>query len=257
VGEIMQNFEIVAHRGVPTEAPENTIEAFQHAIELGADAIEFDVRLTVDRKPIVYHYFYLDAITDASGPIFEFTYDQIQNVKFHGEHLKKTNEYNIPHLEMVLETIGGKIGLEIEIKGPEPESAEIIGEILCKYEHLYNMVEVTSYEPLLLRKVQQCCPGIKTDLLFSRSEEWMKPDVIAYLAIHRARIARVKTIHLHPTQLLPEIVSAIKKEGIQIHAWDVNDKKALERVVEFDINRICTDNFIQAHEFRQKRFKTI
>ena len=47
----MPYFEVVAHRGVPTEAPENTIPSFQRAIDLGADAIEFDVRLTHDLVP--------------------------------------------------------------------------------------------------------------------------------------------------------------------------------------------------------------
>jgi len=251
----MKYFEIVAHRGVPTKAPENTLEAFQHAIKLGADAVEFDVRLTADQIPIIYHYFYLDEITDASGPVFDFTYDQLQNVRFISKQENTTYNYKIPNLEMVLERIGGKIGLEIEIKGPEPESAEIIGEILSNYKHLYNTLEVTSYEPLLLRIVQKCCPGIKTDLLFHCSENWMKSDVIAYLAIHRARIARARAIHLHPTQLLPEIVSAIRKKGIQIHAWDVNDKKTLEKVVELDLNKICTDNFTLALDFRRRLFK--
>ena len=67
----MKNFEIVAHRGIPTEAPENTIASFQRALELGADAIELDVRLTADKIPVVYHYFYLQENTSASGPIFD------------------------------------------------------------------------------------------------------------------------------------------------------------------------------------------
>ncbi len=156
---------------------------------------------------------------------------------------------------MVLESIGGKIGLEIEIKGPEPESAEIIGKILSNYKHLYNTLEVTSYEPVLLRRIQKCCPGIKTDLLFHRSEYWMRSDVIAYLAIHRARIARARAIHLHPTQLVPEVVTTIRKKGIQIHAWDVNDKKSLERVVDLDVNKICTDNFKLTFDYRTRFFK--
>lgn len=255
IGIEMKYFEIVAHRGVPTNAPENTIEAFQHAIKLHADAVEFDVRLTADQIPIIYHYFYLDEITDAFGPVFDFTYDQLQNVRFISKQENTTYDYIIPNLELVLESIGGKIGLEIEIKGPELESAEIIGKILRNYKHLYNMLEVTSYEPLLLRRVQKCCPGIKTDLLFHRSEYWMRSDVIAYLAIHRARIARARAIHLHPTQLLPEVVSVIRKKDIQIHAWDVNDKNSLERVVELEVNKICTDDFTLALDFRRRLFK--
>ena len=51
----MNRFEIVAHRGIPTEAPENTLASFQRAIELGADAVELDVRLTSDKVPVVFH----------------------------------------------------------------------------------------------------------------------------------------------------------------------------------------------------------
>lgn len=54
----MKKFLIVAHRGVPDQSPENTLASFQRAIDLGADAIELDVRLTADQAPVVYHYYY-------------------------------------------------------------------------------------------------------------------------------------------------------------------------------------------------------
>ena len=77
----MNYFEIVAHRGIPTEAPENTIASFQRAIDLGADAVELDVRLTSDRIPVVYHYFYLQENTSASGAIFNFSFEQLRRVE--------------------------------------------------------------------------------------------------------------------------------------------------------------------------------
>lgn len=82
----MSYFEIVAHRGVPTELPENTLPSFERAVELGADVIELDVRLTRDRVPIVYHYFYLDEATTGAGPVFQFTFDQIavSAIRSHG-----------------------------------------------------------------------------------------------------------------------------------------------------------------------------
>ena len=75
----MSPFEIVAHRGVPSaETPENTIPAFQKAIELGADAVELDVRLTADGVPVLYHYFYLEEATSLSGPVFAYTLEQLR-----------------------------------------------------------------------------------------------------------------------------------------------------------------------------------
>jgi glycerophosphoryl diester phosphodiesterase len=243
----MAFFEIVAHRGVSNEAPENTIPAFQRAIELGADAVELDVRLTSDGVPVVYHYFYLDEITTLSGPIFEYTWEQLQGMR----HFT-SGDFSIPTLHQVLETLGGKIGLEIEIKGPEPEASEKVATVLHQFKDWWETIEVTSYEPMLLFDIRQRCPNLATDLLFPRSEEWMKLDVVTYLAIHRAKLAQARAVHLHPTQLSPEVVTSIRREGIEIHSWDVNDEMSLNAIGELKIPKICTDKLRQALAFRQR-----
>jgi glycerophosphoryl diester phosphodiesterase len=163
------------------------------------------------------------------------------------------NGCRIPTLHEVLETFGGRIGLEIEIKGPEPESSEIVGAALCNFRHLWETIEVTSYEPALLLDIQQRCPGLATDLLFPRSEDWMRLDVVTYLAVHRARLARARAVHLHPTQLSSEVVSAVRSWGIEVHAWGVNGEQSLNRAMELGIPRICTDKLQQALDFRQRR----
>jgi glycerophosphoryl diester phosphodiesterase len=113
------------------------------------------------------------------------------------------------------------------------------------------MIEVTSYEPGLLLAVGGRCPGVAMDLLFPRSEDWMGLDVVAYLAGHRARLARARAVHLHPSQLSLDVVSAIRRQGIEVHAWDVNDEQALRTAVELKVPRVCTDRLQQALQFRQ------
>lgn len=248
----MKCFEIVAHRGIPTEAPENTIASFQRAIELGADAIELDVRLTSDKIPVVYHYFYLQENTSASGAIFDFTLEQLRNVKVFCRNNPAAKDGRISTLTEILEMFGGKVGLEIEIKGPEPEAPEIIGEVLNKFKNFWDSFEITSYEPALLLAVQKICPGLIVDLLYPRSERWMNLDVVQYQAIHYSRLARARAVHLHPTQLSETIVTALRNRGIEIHAWDVNDEQSLETVVKLGIPRLCTDYFEQALTFRDK-----
>ena len=243
-------FEIVAHRGVPEGVPENTIPSFERAIDLGADAVEFDDRLTADKVPVVFHYFYLQEITSLNGPIFECTYERIKTARFTGEVYQNVDRMPIPTLYEVLELIGGRIGLEIEIKGPEPEAAQIVGEVLINYKHLWDTIEITSYEPALLLSIRQCCPGLSTDLLVPRSEDWMGLDVAAYSALQRARLAQARAVHLHPTQLSLGVVSTIREHGIQVHAWDVNDKRALETVADLNIPKFSTDRFQQALHFR-------
>jgi glycerophosphoryl diester phosphodiesterase len=250
--EAMSYFEIVGHRGVPTELPENTIPSFQRAVDLGADAIELDVRLTHEGVPVVYHYFYLDAVTTMSGTIFDYTFDQLRDAEILGPDGKVVKGCGIPTLHEVLEIFGGRIGFEIEVKGPEPELPEIVAALLHNYKHLWDTIEVTSYEPALLLDIGQRCPGLVTDVLLPRSEDWMGLDVIAYLAIHRARLARARAVHLHTSQLSPDVVSAVRSSGIEVHSWDVNDEEALNQVVQLGIPRIDTDEVRRALEFRRR-----
>lgn len=248
----MKHFEIVAHRGIPTDAPENTVASFLRAIELGADAVELDVRLTADRVPVVYHYYYLQENTSASGAIFNFTVEQLRDVKVFCKNNSAANPGRISTLSEILEMFSGKIGLEIEIKGPEPEAPEIISSVLNQFKDFWDTFEITSYEPTLLLEIQKICSGITVDLLFPRSESWMKLDVVQYQAIHYSRLAHARAVHLHPSQLSEEVVNALHKQDIEIHAWDVNDEKSLQTVTKFGIPRLCTDDFKQAFAFRDK-----
>jgi len=248
----MKPFEIVAHRGIPTEASENTIESFQRAVDLGADAVELDVRLTADRIPVVYHYFYLDEHTTASGAIFDYTFEQLKDVEVLCQKNPAAKPGHISALCEILDLFSGQIGLEIEIKGPEPEAAEVISNSLHKYKGLWDTIEVTSYHPSLLTAIQNLCPGLATDFLFPRSESWMKLDVVQYQAIHLSRLARSRGVHLHPTQLSETLVSTLHEQGIEIHTWDANDEQTLATVANLGIPRICTDNFKQALTFRNR-----
>jgi glycerophosphoryl diester phosphodiesterase len=251
----MKQFEIVAHRGIATEAPENTIAAFQRAVELGADAVELDVRLTADKIPVVYHYFYLHENASTSGAIFNFTLAQLQNVKVYCKNNPAVEPGNISTLAEILDIFGGKIGLEIEIKGPEPEAPMLIANVLNNFKKVWDKIEMTSFEPALLLAFSKDCPGLPVDLLFPPSENWMKLDVVLYQAVQYSRLAHARAVHLHPTQLSKTVVTTLRQQGIEIHVWDVNDQPSLKICTEFDIPRLCTDDFKQAHAFRENMFK--
>lgn len=244
-------FEIVAHRGIATDAPENTILAFQRAVDLGADAFECDVRLTADRVPIVHHYFYLHQSTSTIGTVFDYTLEQLRDVDVYCTGNPAALPGRISTLQEILDLFGGRIGLEIEIKGPEPEAPRIVGDILKQHRSLWDTIEVTSYEPALLLAIQRKCRGLPTDLLYPRTESWMKEDVMLYQALHRSRLAHARAVHLNPTQLSETVVSTLRRNGIEVHAWDVNDQRSLEIVTALGIPRVCTDRFAEALAYRQ------
>jgi glycerophosphoryl diester phosphodiesterase len=246
----MAGFEIVAHRGAPLDVPENTIPAFERALELGADAVEMDVRLTSDGLPVVFHNFYLDGKTKAAGPIFAHTLAEVQELELVGGG-RSGQECRIPTFHEVLEGFAGRIGLEIELKGPEPEAPLVVARELQRFRPLWGTMEVTSYEPALLLDIGRRCPGLAIDLLQRRSEDWMKLDVVAHMALHTAKLAGARAIHLHPSQLSPNVVSIIREAGIEVHSWAVNDASSLVMIQELGIPKFDTDELRLALEFRE------
>lgn len=247
----MQKLEIVAHRGAATDAPENTIAAFEWAAEQGADAVELDVRLTSDHVPVVHHFYHLGPRASASGPIFAFTWEQLRRVRLDRADEASIPPEHIPSLDEVLVSLGGRLGLEIHMQGPEPESPVIVGGLLQQHRRIWDAVEVTSYEPAALLEIQRVCPGLATDLLLPRSESWKTPEIEQYEAVQYGRMARARAVHIHPSQLSAAMVQAVRAQGIEVHAWDVNDDNALGLVAQLGIPRLDTDNLRQALAFRE------
>ena len=96
---------VIAHRGASAEERENTLPAFERAIELGADYVEFDVQAASDGGLVVFHDLTLDRLTPARGPL-------------RWRPLAELRELGIPTLDEVLELTAGRIGVMAELKSP-------------------------------------------------------------------------------------------------------------------------------------------
>jgi glycerophosphoryl diester phosphodiesterase len=248
-------FRIVAHRGVTAAAPENTMAAFRAALELGIDAVELDVRLTRDQRPAVYHYYYLDGFTTGSGPIFERTAAELGSVRvLDGD---RAASHRIPMLDEVLNEFAGRLWLEIELKGPEPEAAHSVGSLLARFRSSWDQIEVTSFEPAILTSLRAECRDVAAALLFPRPEDWMRSDVVAYAALQQARLAGADAVHLHPSQLNEEVVATIRAGGVEVHAHSVNDEGSLRLAVTLGLPWICSDAPERALTFRRARARLI
>jgi glycerophosphoryl diester phosphodiesterase len=242
-------FEIVAHRGETSSNPENSLAAFEGAVEMGADAVELDVRLTADHVAVVYHYFYLSEGTTGTGIVPEWTYADLQHLRLVAKDGVQT-DMPIPTLREVLQQLAGRIGIEIEIKGPEPEAPGTVAAVLADFRSQWESFEVTSYEPVLLVEIQRLCPGLASDLLLPRSEPWMGPEVVSYLAVQRGRLCSARAVHLHPSQLCESTVHTVRQAGFEVHAWDTNSPEYLELAAKSKIPRLDTDRLSMALKFR-------
>ena len=107
--------KVVGHRGAAAYESENTISSFKKAINIGVDEIEFDVQLSKDKIPVVFHDDFVDRITNKRGSISDLTLAKIKQIKV-GKNEK------IPTLEKILKFLKNfDQNLQIELKGPNTE----------------------------------------------------------------------------------------------------------------------------------------
>ena len=105
--------KVCAHRGLSGLVPENTLPAFTAALALGADEIEFDIRLTKDKKMIVCHDVTVDRISDGSGNVSDFTFDEIRKLNA-GEYMG-WKSVSFPTPEEIFESLGSRIVMNIHV----------------------------------------------------------------------------------------------------------------------------------------------
>ena len=104
-----------AHRGASGYAPENTLEAFRMAVEMGADGVELDVQLTKDGELVVIHDETVDRTSDGSGWVKDFTYARISRFNYNRTHKEGYERAMIPTLEEVYELLK-PTGLTINVE---------------------------------------------------------------------------------------------------------------------------------------------
>ena len=224
---------VVAHRGASVEQPENTIEAFEAAIDAGADAVEFDVRMTADGYPVVLHDPDVSRTTDGTGIVSEMTLDEIRTL-------------GVPPLEEALVCLSGRAGADIEIKnspdepGYTPDAEPAVEATLAALEELAfsGPLIVSSFNPRSIAHSRALRPDVPTGLL-----TWF--DVDADEALARA------TGQGHPW-LLPFVTKVLEAGGgfgDRAHAagallgvWIADDPETARRLFELGVDAVATND---------------
>ena len=236
--EDMHILEITAHRGASALYPENTMAAFQGALELGADWIELDVQQTRDGKLVVLHDPNTRRTTGVSGNIWNMTYEEVARLdagrlfgpQFAGEP--------IPRLEDVAEfarNTGIRLNIELKPTGHETEFEQGVIDIVREYG-LEEYCVVTSQVYDVLKRVKACDENITTVYVTS----------LAYGNVDY--LSAADHFSIQSTSITPRLVSRIHKQGRQIYAWTVNSKNSINRMIDQNVDNIITDNIELARQ---------
>ena len=229
---------IFAHRGASAYAPENTLAAFNLAVEQGADGIELDVKLSADGHVVIFHDPALKRTTGAEGHLKDKTLDELRTLdagSFFSEEFK--NE-KIPTLEEVFESLGNKTIINVELTNYTTRGDHLVETVcmLVKRFGLQNRVFFSSFIGSNLKKVRSYLPNAQTGLL-------ALPGILG--AWHRSfGFAFGKYDALQPsiknaTQLQVYFVHRLNR---RIQVWTVNEEDDMRRLFKWGVNAIFTDD---------------
>ena len=221
---------LIGHRGASKMAPENTLKAFQKAIDLKADYVEFDVHQSMDGELIVIHDPNTFRSTGHRGSIKKMTLQEIKE-------LDAGEGEQIPTLEELITLAKGRIGLQLEIKASG--MAQKIVAALQKADLIESTI-VSSFIHNELSKVQKMNPNIKLAPLL--------------LGIRKNKTLQKAIDHkygyLHPQYKLitKAFLDAAHEKDIKVNAWTVDSRDDMEKLIAMGIDGIITNDVELAKE---------
>ena len=222
---------IMAHRGYSQAAPENTLPAFEKAIDSGFTAAELDVQMTKDGEIVLLHDSNLKRTTGLNLNIWDVTYDEIKNLDNGSFFSSEYAGTKIPTLDQVLKLCKDKLYLNIEIKrtGHDDGIVERVIKVIEDNDYFDNC-DITSQNYATLEEVRAINPDILT----------------AYTS--SVGIGRIQNLDAADILSIMESsatytnVEAIQNAGKRIFVWTVNERKTMETLINLNVDAILTND---------------
>lgn len=223
---------IYGHRGASGHAPENTLEAFKMAFDMGAEGVELDVHLSKDGELIVIHDETVDRTTDGKGTVADMSLKQLKALSAHNG-MEQYRGVKIPTLQEVYELIKGtdKV-INVEIKTDERLYPGIEEKCLqaAREQGVEGQILYSSFNHDTLKNLKALDPTVKTGALYSKaiSKVW---DYVKQRGIE----------YIHPqwgNLFIPGLIHACKHNGIGINPWTVNKAWVMKHCLRHGIGII-------------------
>jgi glycerophosphoryl diester phosphodiesterase len=226
----------IAHRGGSLHPAnighENTIEAFQVAVDLGYRYLETDVHATRDGVLVAFHDDRLDRVTDGAGRISDHTFAALS-------HIKVAGKYSIPRLEELFEAFGAAY-FNIDIKQPGGEEPLAAAIKRCRAQ---SRVLVTSFSLRRLRRFRRLI-GAEVPLGAGTLV------VTSQLALFRLGIERRVSdsvalqvpLRSGPLRVVDEqFVAAAHRAGLKVHVWTIDEADEMNQLIDLGVDGIISD----------------
>ena len=219
---------IYGHRGASGYAPENTLEAFKLAMDMGADGFELDVHMSADGQLVVIHDETVDRTTGGTGFVKDLTLAQLKALDA-CNHMDVYRGAKIPTLGEVFDLIRNTRHIvNVEIKTDECFYPQIEEKCLAlaKEKGVEDRVIYSSFNHHTLIRMRELKPDVKLGMLFG--------DIM----VAPWEYARQLSVdYLHPMKMniyVPGFAEATYASGYGINMWTINDEETMKKCLEHD-----------------------
>lgn len=232
----------VAHRGHSIAYPENTLEAYRKAIELGVEMIECDVNITRDGTLVMMHDSTLDRTTTGTGRVSASTWEDIKGLDAAGKFKPEFAGVKVPSTEetLLLYKEAGILSC-FEVKGADGDESDRIALRLVELFEKHNMLDMafmSSYHHEALHLAQSKCP----ELLLA--PERLPDDAPAdpSEAVRQAKLFSAPVLQHQYTVLTDDVVRMLHENQIAVWLWSTNDEPSMLFSIEAGADALMGDD---------------
>lgn len=224
-----------AHRGASGYFPENTMIAFEKAIELGCDAIETDVQMTSDGVLVLIHDEQIDRTTDGTGFVKDYTFSELRKFSAGSWYDKKFSSERIPTAEELIvlaKSKGIKINFELKtgiVLYPGIENKII--DLVYRYNMERNVI-LSSFNHYAMVECKNIDKNIMAGVLYT--EGLYRPSLYC-------KAIGCDAIHPDYHCVTEDIIREAKQSRIIINSYTVNDEKLMQKLLGWKIDGIITN----------------
>ena len=217
---------VLAHRGASAIAPENTLLAMRKAIEMGVDGIEIDVH-EVEGEYLVIHDRWLHRTTKVRGRLTDFSLAQLRE-------LDAGQGQRIPTLWEIMQEIGGRCSLNIELKGVTQviPILRLLDRAVEELGFTISQFLLSSFNHHLLFEIKQLRPDILTGALTASCP-------IDYAAF--AHTLQAYSIHIYLDFVNPAFVADAKDKELQVYVYTVDEVEDMDMLRAWGVDGIFTN----------------
>ncbi len=226
---LVDDVEIIAHRGASADAPENTLAAMRQAIDYATDWVEIDVQETSDDQVVVFHDSDFMKLANVDLKIWDATMADLESIDIGSHKDPAFHAERVPTLAELLTVCKDKTKVVIELKyyGHDKDLEQRVLDIVNGHD-MSSDVMYMSLNINAVNKIKQLDPNCRAGLLLSVLGGKIQDTKADFLAVNAMFVNR-------------SFIQRAHASGKEVYVWTINDAVTMSRMIGIGVDGLITD----------------